>query len=289
MKFSDRIGITKPKTFLQINGMDDDLKICLWNAFQKHISFLEEELYEEIIGDFFKKAIVKSSWDSLDPFLDPSVNDRKMQEIKDLFSKLEWFDIYNFIEFIPNTEYSKSSTSYIKKQDFLSQCNKCFERELSGYRFIKSRLVPITNEQEIKSVEEAFLTSESDKKLKGIRIHLSTALAALSDRKAPSYRNSIKESISAVETACRVLTGESTLGDALKRLASNNIHINNEVKSGFIKLYAYTNSKDSGIRHAIINEVKEPDFEDAKYMLVSCSAFINYVIGKSAIKTYKTI
>ena len=32
-KFSDRIGVTKPKVEIQIGSMDSELKSCLWNAF----------------------------------------------------------------------------------------------------------------------------------------------------------------------------------------------------------------------------------------------------------------
>jgi len=44
---------------------------------------------------------------------------------------------------------------------------------------------------------------------------LSRALELLSDRKQPDYRNSIKESISAVEATCQVFASKSraTLGD----------------------------------------------------------------------------
>jgi len=44
-------------------------------------------------------------------------------------------------------------------------------------------------------------------------------------------------------------------------------------------IYGYT-SDEGGIRHAMLEE-KIIDFEDAKFMLVSCSAFINYLIMKS--------
>lgn len=46
------------------------------------------------------------------------------------------------------------------------------------------------------------------------------------------------------------------------------------------KRYGWT-SDTPGIRHALMTE---PDLhvEDAKFMLVACSAFINYVIAKAA-------
>jgi hypothetical protein len=76
------------------------------------------------------------------------------------------------------------------------------------------------------------------------------------------------------------LTGESTLGKALNALESKGIKIDDQLKNGFDKIYAFTNNKQSGIRHAIIEEHKNPDFDDAKYMLVVCSSFINYLVGK---------
>ena len=50
------------------------------------------------------------------------------------------------------------------------------------------------------------------------------------------------------------------------------------LKLAFKKLYGYTNDKD-GIRHSLMDK-DTIDFEDAKYMIVSCSAFVNYVIAK---------
>lgn len=48
------------------------------------------------------------------------------------------------------------------------------------------------------------------------------------------------------------------------------------MKGAFEKLYGYT-SDANGIRHA--NGLGEGDstFEEAKYMLICCSAFVNYL------------
>jgi hypothetical protein len=45
-------------------------------------------------------------------------------------------------------------------------------------------------------------------------------------------------------------------------------------------MYGYT-SDAQGIRHALMDE-PNLSFEDAKFMLVSCSAFVNYLIAKAA-------
>ncbi len=46
-------------------------------------------------------------------------------------------------------------------------------------------------------------------------------------------------------------------------------------------MYNWT-SQDGGIRHANSDEEITISFEDAKYMLVICSAFVNYLIAKKA-------
>jgi hypothetical protein len=52
------------------------------------------------------------------------------------------------------------------------------------------------------------------------------------------------------------------------------------LKESFNKLYGYT-SDHGGIRHAL-TEADAVDFEDAKFMLVACSALVNFVRGKLA-------
>ena len=102
----------------------------------------------------------------------------------------------------------------------------------------------------------------------------------LTDRKSPDYRNSIKESISAVESISKIISGDTKadLTKALK-LIEDKVYIHPALKMGFTKIYGYT-SDEGGIRHAILEE-KDISFADAKYMLVSCSAFISYLIEKA--------
>jgi len=46
-----------------------------------------------------------------------------------------------------------------------------------------------------------------------------------------------------------------------------------------VSIYGYTND-EGGIRHSMLDEAKV-DFEDSKFMLVACSAFVNYLIMKT--------
>ena len=65
----------------------------------------------------------------------------------------------------------------------------------------------------------------------------------------------------------------------MKKLAGKS-EIHGSLMAGFLKLYGYTSDED-GIRHAILDE-PNVGLVEAKYMLVSCSAFVNYLIEKAA-------
>ncbi|MCD4841694.1 MAG: hypothetical protein K8R08_06790 [Methanosarcinales archaeon] len=71
------------------------------------------------------------------------------------------------------------------------------------------------------------------------------------------------------------------MGDCLKSIKKDNkIKMHPALNSAFSKLYGYTSGAD-GIRHALLDE-PDLDFEDAKFMIVSCSGFINYLISKAS-------
>ncbi|MCJ7614296.1 hypothetical protein MUO71_06000, partial [Candidatus Bathyarchaeota archaeon] len=57
------------------------------------------------------------------------------------------------------------------------------------------------------------------------------------------------------------------------------IGLHGALKQSFIKLYAYTSDAE-GIRHALM-DAPTLSSEDAKFMLVSCSAFVNYLTAKA--------
>ena len=274
MKFSQRLGMKPIKTAIQIDSMDSDLRTSLWNSF--HQFYLQTDSSSMIYEPEFE-SFLKSLWHNffkipIDTLCD-DVN-KTIKFIIDWFFKSEWYDVYDFIEFISGEKYPVNSF------EFRKYCNYMLERELSAYRFVDELITKITDENELKEIEDA-INNSMKTKLAGVHLHLKSALAKLSDRKVPDYRNSIKESISAVEAISQIITGDSKaeLGQALKVLEQN-VGLHNALKKGFMAIYGYT-SDEGGIRHAMLEE-DTIDFEDAKFMLVSCSAFVNYLIMKSA-------
>ena len=157
--------------------------------------------------------------------------------------------------------------------------NRVLEEEKSGYRMLRGLITPITNIGELDSLKESMST-----KYVSVNTHMEKALQLFSQRRSPDYENSIKESISAVEAMCCIITNETgsqaTLGKTIRKLKEKGIHIHSAMESAFSSLYGYT-SDEAGIRHGGIDFTNAPA-EDAKYMLISCSAFINYLVEKWA-------
>src|SRR6185295_17139752 len=84
--------------------------------------------------------------------------------------------------------------------------SRILSEEHAGFRLMDGLFVEITDETEIEAIEQALSTTSKDR-FAPARAHLVSALEMLSDRNAPDYRNSIKESISAVEAIAQILTG----------------------------------------------------------------------------------
>ena len=184
--------------------------------------------------------------------------------------KAPWYEVYNLIEFFAN-KFPEDG----RNANFVNECNAIFEHELSGYRFVGTFITQITSKEEISEIEEA-LTSP----FKIVNTHIENALRLMSDKTNPDYRNSIKESISAVEATCNLLAGKKiTLGQCLKEIKEK-VGLHGALEKAFSSLYGYT-SEAEGIRHALLDE-PTLNFEDAKFMLVSCSAFVNYLKAKAS-------
>ena len=175
-------------------------------------------------------------------------------------------------------EFVNTANSSENNNDFAKTCNVFLERENSAYRFVGSVIAEVTSREEIGAIEAAILAGD---RFAGVKEHLSTSLRLISDRTSPDFRNSIKESISAVESLAKQLASDrsGTLGSVLKELEKRGA-LHPALKSAFSSLYGYTNDAN-GIRHALLDE---PNLNkaDARFMLVCCSAFINYAIDSSS-------
>lgn len=284
MGFAERNGFVKEKT-VQVDEIDRRLRNRLYNMvhrFSESSPMIHEEL--EYVVDrlgYQVESTTSRNWyiintvlegeDSSIPWYMPYEVIELFFEAKRLHCKECEYRSDDSCEYCGYTEWFRNATTDI---------NIMLEQEKSGYRLLNDKFVNIISDEELQEINKII-----DSPYQAVKIHINKALALYSDRKKPDYENSIKESISAVESLCCIITGatgsQATLGSTLKKLEKDGgVVIHGAMKTAFEKLYGYTSDSD-GIRHGGIDFANAPA-EDAKYMLVSCSAFINYLIEKQS-------
>ena len=270
--FSQREGHSPIREHLQFESMDDGLKNGLWN--QVVSSYWQDERFLALISiDGALDELVKRLWTDYFGARHDLLQDSwqvARRTIEGHFFRGKWYDVYNFLEFIANN-YPNEKVNL----KFMESCNIVLKGAGAGYSFVGRKVVPIVSGVGIAEIEEALVVQPHT-----IRAQLECALNLLGDRESPDYRNSIKESISAVEGICKLIAGDdkATLGRALKAIGSK-VKLHKDLEEAFRKLYSYT-CDSNGIRHSLMEE-PNLDLEDARFMLVSCSAFVNYLKSKS--------
>ncbi len=261
MIFSERMGFKAARSVLQLEGIDEPLRTGVYNL-----------LYERTIRNWHRRgvpgighAISKSIWTEflrlpVDTF--PHTPQKFAEVLKKYVATRPWYEVYDLIEF------RASLSGSVFDEDSV---NKVLARDMSGYRLRGGKIIPITDDTELSAIDEALLTAND---FNAAREHIREALAKLGRRPDPDLRNAITEAISAVESAARIVTGQpkATLADALKVLGTRR-RVHTALKDAWLKLYGYT-SDEHGLRHAM-TEDPDIDFQTAKYMVVSCAAFVN--------------
>jgi hypothetical protein len=287
--FSDRNKIKPENTTIQLYDFDIRTRKQLQTLINSVSALAQPVLYDAKVEQDYIRYVQGNIYGE-------SVNPLRQYSRRDIDSAImhtimhdDYDDVLTLIEGLIQywdlflKKYDRSYCSY--GGDYVSKslfeiANSYFEREYIGYRFIDRIITPISDEYEIRVIEDALAI-----KYEPVYQHLSKANLYLSNRERPDYENSIKESISAVEAICEILTGlsgaDANLGNMLKKLESSGVIIHGGLKTAFRALYGYT-SDAKGIRHA--GDIGGPSstFEEAKFMLISCSAFINYLKALSA-------
>ncbi|MGA3343117.1 MAG: hypothetical protein ABSD11_21650 [Methylocella sp.] len=269
--FSDRHGFTQPKQ-IQINDLDIETRNSLWNVCSdfwftpRSGTLISDNMYSvarSLYKDFYKVPV-----NAL-----PSGTFSFVEAQLGTFQTAPWYHVLNLVEFLHAQFQNEAS-----QQRFRNEINGVLEREKSGYRFIAGRLAHITADIEMWELEQA---AKHIDRFAPVTAHVMSALDLYSKKPNPDYRNSIKESISAVEAAAKIITGQPTATlDGAIRIIEHKHSMHGAFRKGITQLYGYT-SDEGGIRHSL-TEATDIDEADALYMLVSRSAFANYLIRRYA-------
>lgn len=275
--FSEREGHTQPKPF-QRSDMDRNLRVGLWNAF--HNTLIDIRGINPFIWDGPNKweyEMICFIWtDFINKPTDEFCEKNGRNCVKKIFLDGDWSHVYDLVEFIARYMLSHYGHPELGISDtFISLCNISLKKENSAYIIINGLVTPITNEQEIGSVEKA-----CNAPYESVRKHLNQSLTLFADREQPDYPNSIKEAISAIESLAKEVTGKNkgALGGLVQKLPLQHPSF----KKALHNLFGFT-SDAGGIRHGEKpNENLPIDQNTARFMLVTCSAFINYIISQDS-------
>ena len=286
--FSDRNGIKPENIEIQLKDFDKRTRVQLQNMmnnmYAKTYNYgLNEwdseiqEFFRYVLGDIYAEPTdVQKRYYATDIFLiiNNTINKDSYDEVLTVIEALvQYWDSY-MQKWRP--DYYIEYYGYVDSSLY-EEANEVFEKEYIGYRFIDEKITPISDKYEVAAVNEALQNIYQP-----VREHISKANSLLADRENPDYENSIKESISAVEAICEIITGESgTLGKLLTKVEQKGVYIHSALQSAYKVLYGYT-SDASGIRHARKLGGVDSTFAEAKYMLVACSAFVNYLMTLNA-------
>jgi len=273
--FKYRMGIEE-QPFLQVEEITEELSNDIWNVFYA----VFYEYYQKLHGDvalFEEKQTIQRFFQAIHMMQHKPLDEYKegefLEKTKELLFKCWYEDSYEWIEFV-----IKAANSYKigRVSKFISLVNDRLEYHNSAYRIHDDQVIMVNNKEELAEVKMVAQNSVQEH-LTTVQEHLNTALKHLKPN--GDLRNCVKESISMVESVARIIApSENTLGKALKKLDKEGT-VNSLLNESNNKLYNYSNGPN-GIRHALMDPNVDLSVEDARYFLISCSAFTNYLFEK---------
>lgn len=271
LPFGQRMGVVAaPQVGLQ--EVPSELRIALWNIFQGWI------FSNSTVPDGATKLFGHIGWGADE--ISYSIHDNKAR-LKAWFLDTEWYKVYDFVEWLPDLladvwdpRYGGLNENRFRNE-YLEQLGRVLEKYGAPYRLRSGQLIPITDPAELAEIVKATQT-----RFQAARDHIAQATRLLSLKPQPDYRNCIKESVSAVESVLKEATGLNmnnivALLNEFERAYPPAFH--QAFRNAVSALYGWT-SADTGIRHAIFGDAAEITHADARFMLVTCSAFVNLLV-----------
>lgn len=251
------------------------LRAALWDIVFQHLnaSIRRIEMGPTVLVDPWKtilydKHVVRDHRPA-DEF--PNRPKDHIEPLKRIFMTGTYLEVYGTLQFIFRRQ--------VRHRHFVQQIGAILKDCRAGYRLADDQqtLLPVASEEEAVVALQAFESMNADR-YAGARVHMARAAERLT---ASDSAGGVRESMQAVGSVARVITGKNTFADALKVIESR-WKIQGALKIGFARLYDYS-SAEKGIRHPLIDDPNaQVDEADALFMFGACAAFITYLINKAA-------
>ncbi len=289
MKFRNALS----KFVIVIGKNDNKWEHYFWQHFGEDILAMQhEDIYLnntlspvviEKFNKFFQESQLTEIFSLLSYVL--SSSDFMEENQQDAISKI--FSLQNLDDpttrlnkFIFNMGKSILKTSIIKEMMyqpmFEKNINKILSEEKIAYILNKEKFVPHYPKEAQTSIDEAM-------NLKHVNPakHIKKAVVLLEHHQNPDYANSIKESISAVESLAVEISGEGSFDKAIAQLEQNGILLHPQFAAAIKNMYRFTSDED-GVRHGASGEPLQCNPATARYMLIICSAMVNFIVASTS-------
>lgn len=270
--FSQRYDYELLPEPMQLEELSDDLRREIWNALREflhghaHIPYFldtAKKFIERVLGKF-----LKISEDEI-----PTDYYKAMDAFKGILFKGKFNKSLDLVEIAINDKaFSEVFVNRIAKS--FEGCAAAYWLDTSSRPF---RFYPRSCREQGEATQQAIETIR-ESGMEGASAHLSQAAHHIN---AKQYADSVESSIEAVESVARRIAPKSkTLGDALKNLEKKGLLTNSQLKTGFEKIYAYTNSEE-GVRHSLVfKDSSDVGLDEAVFMFGACASFAAYLVHK---------
>jgi hypothetical protein len=267
--FGERVGAVT-KLALAPNSVPPELRNAVWNLIY---SFFAEDMrgVAQVSSPNLLAQIARTKSWLVDSYVGLA-QERATKVLKDwLLNRAEWHEIYDFLEQLPRWLNWPESTI----DTWATTVSSLLERARSPYRFSGGVLVKLTDDAEVAETSQAAAhvgpyAVAAD--------HMAKALGHFGARPNPDYENAVKEAASAVESALKVATGKSDMSSATRQFATDN-NVHPALMESANKLYGYASNRER-VRHGGTGDGSPVDFEEAKLVIVSAAALLNFIVSK---------
>lgn len=282
----DEYALRKGLTFSQAEGLEPlPRQLALKEISQELRAALWAVIYDSMLGGSERDEIWGThtfgrEWSSVllrmhvyrdHLMVDTFVNEFEpgARRLKDTISRGVYHQVFSLVQWLLQQPERVVQPERIRNALKLSR---------AAYRLLDDgcTIVPVASEEEGQAVQKAFADVAATE-FSGAREHLRNAANELT---AGNAADSIRESIHAVESVARSITGKGSLSDALRFIKQrHNIHA--AMEQGLNRLYGWA-SDEKGVRHPLLDDpAAKVDETDAIFMLGACSSFVSYLIARS--------
>ncbi len=200
-------------------------------------------------------------------------------EVRSLVAEIEWFHVYDLIEWIYKNHIEQAVGEYgfyaeNAAHSYQNAINSCFRQKGVGWQMIDG-LIQVRGPEIFEQVIQEAITLTGKSSREVARREFQEALHDLSRRPEPEITGAIQHAMAALECVAKDVTKDAniTLGDWIKK---NSTEFPKPLNSAIIHLWGYTSQYG---RH--VAEGKPANFNEAELVVGLSGALSSYLLRKS--------